>query len=136
METNGFETSNNNSKNHYEPPIQGAGGQIFDSIFLLIIIYCVLLLPLMLGLTAGSTVTKIPEVVTWETLGQNDVMQAQWEKLGKGPEEAAEYIGTRYVYDIKPLSLIFTAVVIIGYFLIVLRYSDKEYKEVISEKFD
>jgi hypothetical protein len=136
METNNFELAGNNGKQHYVPPKQGAAGQIFDSIFLLILIYCVLLMPLVLGLTAGNTVTNIPETITWETLGQNEVMQGQWERLGKTPEEAAEYIGTRYVYDINPVSLIFTAIIIVGYFLIVLRFSDKEYKEVISEKFD
>ena len=136
METNGFEPSKNNPKKHYEPPVQGAGGQIFDSIFLLIIIYCVLLLPLVLGLTAGVTTTEIPDVVSWEILGQNEVMVTQWEKLGHTPQTAAEYILTKFEYDINPMSLIFTAIVIIGYFFIVLRFSDKEYKEVISEKFD
>ncbi len=136
METTKFKPAGNNGKQHYVPPKQGAAGQIFDSVFLLILIYLVLLSPLLLGLTAGSTVTKLPETITWETLGQNEVMQAQWEALDKTPEEAAEYICTRYVYEINPVSLVFTAVVIIGYFLIVLRFSNKEYKEVISEKFD
>lgn len=123
-------------KSHYQPPKQGAAGQIFDSIFLLIIIYCVLLLPIILGLTAGETETKIPEIVTWETLNQNEVMQAQWKKLDFTPETAAEYICTRYKYVIDPVSLIFTAAIIIGYFVIVLRFSDKEYQDVINEKFD
>ena len=37
-------------KQMYEPPEQSGAGQIFDSIFLLIIIYLVLLTPLALGL--------------------------------------------------------------------------------------
>ena len=126
----------NNVKNYYEPPKQSTAGQIFDSIFLLIIIYCVLLLPLVLGLTAGVTTTNIPETVTWETLEQNEVMQAQWEKIGIGPKEAAEYILTRFDYTINPISLLFTAVVVVGYFVIVLRFSDREYRDVINEKFD
>jgi len=119
----------------YVPPEQKAGGQIFDSIFLLIIIYCVLLLPLVFGMTAGNTVTNKPETITWETLGQNKVMQAQWERLGMSAEDASEYISTRFVYEIKPGSLIFTIFVIVGYFFIVIRFSKKEYQDVINEKF-
>lgn len=120
----------------YEPPEQSGGGQIFDSIFLLILIYLVLLTPIALGLTAGNTETKVPETVSWETLGQNEVMRAQWEKLGMGPKEAAEYICTRFVYEIKPWSLVFTGIVIIGYFFLVLRLSDREYREVIDEHYE
>jgi len=130
-----FQPLNNNGKQIYEPPVQKAAGQVFDSIFILIMIYCVLLLPLVFGLTAGNTVTNKPETITWETLGQNKIMQAQWERLGINAEAASEYISTRFVYDIKAGSLIFTAIVIVGYFFIVLRLSAKEYQEVINEKF-
>ena len=136
MEKNESEGPQKKERQFYEPPAQSTGGQIFDSVFLLIIIYCVLLLPLVLGLTAGVTTTEIPETVTWETLEQNEVMQAQWAKIGIGPKEAAEYILTKFDYTINPLSLIFTAIVVVGYFVIVLRFSDREYKDVISEKFD
>jgi len=130
-----FQPLNNSNKQVYVPPEQKAGGQIFDSIFLLIIIYCVLLLPLVFGMTAGNTVTNKPETITWETLGQNKVMQAQWERLGMSAEDASEYISTRFVYEIKPGSLIFTIFVIVGYFFIVIRFSKKEYQDVINEKF-
>ena len=136
MEKNEVKGPQKKERQFYEPQIQSTAGQIFDSIFLLIIIYCVLLLPLVLGLTAGVTTTEIPETVTWETLEQNEVMQAQWAKIGIGPKEAAEYILTKFDYTINPLSLIFTAIVVVGYFVIVLRFSDREYKDVISEKFD
>jgi hypothetical protein len=136
MEKNESKGPQKKEKQYYEPPEQSTAGQIFDSIFLLIIIYCVLLLPLVLGLTVGVTTTEIPETVTWETLEQNEVMQAQWAKIGIGPKEAAEYILTKFDYTINPLSLIFTAIVVVGYFVIVLRFSDREYKDVISEKFD
>ena len=39
METKEFKPVGDNQKQHYVPPKQGAAGQIFDSIFLLIIIY-------------------------------------------------------------------------------------------------
>ena len=131
-----YQTPPPKEKTIYEPPVQSAKGQIFDSIFLLIIIYLVLLLPLALGLTAGKTETEIPKNLTWEALNQNEVMQAQWKNLGISLEEAAEYICTRFDYTINPWALIFTGIVIIGYFVLVLRLSDREYKEVISEKFD
>jgi hypothetical protein len=136
MEKNESEGPQKKEKQYYEPPEQSTVGQIFDSVIIFIIIYCVLLLPLVLGLTAGVTTTEIPETVTWETLEQNEVMQAQWAKIGIGPKEAAEYILTKFDYTINPLSLIFTAIVVVGYFVIVLRFSDREYKDVISEKFD
>jgi hypothetical protein len=136
MEKNESEGPQKKERQYYQPPEQSTAGQVFDSVFLLIIIYCVLLLPLVLGLTAGVTTTEIPETVTWETLEQNEVMQAQWAKIGLGPKEAAEYILTKFDYTINPLSLIFTVLVVVGYFVIVLRFSDREYKEVISEKFD
>ena len=123
-------------KKYYEPPKQSGQGQVFDSVFLLIIIYAVLLVPLVLGLTAGNTVTKAPETISWETLGQNPVMQKQWEKLGMTADKAAEYITARFDYSINPIALLITAVVIIGYFVLMLRLSDKEYKDVIQEKFD
>lgn len=130
-----FHPTNSNGKQVYVPPEQGAGGQIFDTIFLLVIIYCVLLLPLLFGITAGETVTNKPDPINWETLGQNKVMQAQWERLGMSPEEAAEYICTRFVYKIQAGSLAFTALVIIGYFVIVIRFAGIEYRDVINEKF-
>ena len=123
-------------KKHYEPPKQSGQGQVFDSLFLLIIIYAVLLLPIILGLTAGKTVTQAPENITWETLGQNPVMQKQWENLGIDAEGAAEYITARFDYTIDPIALLITAIVIIGYFVLMLRLSDKEYRDVIHEKFD
>jgi hypothetical protein len=136
MEKNESKGSQKKERQYYQPPEQSTAGQVFDSVFLLIIIYCVLLLPIVLGFTAGVTTTEIPEVVTWEILEQNEVMQAKWAKIDLGPKEAAEYILTKFDYTINPISLIFTIIVIVGYFVIVLRYSDKEYKDVISEKFD
>ena len=130
-----FRPLNGKGSKAYIPPEQNAGGQIFDTIFLLVIIYCVLLLPLVFGITAGETVTEKPETITWETLGQNKIMQAQWERLGMTPEDASEYICTRFVYKIEVGSLAFTALVIIGYFAIVIFFAGKEYREVINEKF-
>lgn len=122
--------------NHYEPPKQSKAGQLFDSAFLLVLVYVALFIPLILGLTGAGSTTQIPEEVSWETLGQNATMQAQWEKLGYTPDSAAEIISTRFDYTINPLLLLITAIVIIGYFVFLVKVSDKEYREVIREKFD
>ena len=124
------------TKKRYEPPKQSGIGQFIDSVFLLGLVYLVLFIPLVFNLAGADAITNIPAVVTWETLGQNEVMQRQWEALGYDAEAAAELISTRFVYDINPISLILTAVVILGYFVFLVRISDKEYREVIAEKFD
>src|SRR5918911_913089 len=43
----------------------------------------------------GTTVTDVAEK-TWAALGQNQVMQAQWEKLGYTAEQAADIITKRF----------------------------------------
>jgi hypothetical protein len=119
----------------YRPPEQGKSGQIFDSIFLLALVYVVLFAPLMLGLTGGGTTTKTVEQPTWEALGQNEQMATQWEKLGYTPETAAEMITTRFDYSINPWALLITGLVIFGYFFLIVRLSDREYRQVIDEHF-
>lgn len=121
---------------HYEPPKQSGLGQFFDSIFLLALVYIVLFIPLIFGLTGANSSSVIPETISWETLGQNEIMQAQWEKLGFTPESAAGMITERFDYTIDPLMLIITGAIIIGYFVFLVRVSDKELREVIREKFD
>lgn len=120
----------------YEPPKQSGAGQFFDSAFLLVLVYVALFTPLILGLTGAGSTNVMPETVSWETLEQNEVMQGQWEKLGFTPDTAAEIITTKFDYSIDPLMLLLTAAVIIGYFVFLVRVSDKEYRDVIAEKFD
>lgn len=122
--------------NKYVPPEQGRAGQIVDSVFILLLVFGALYLPIQLGLTGGGTVIKAPPVLTWETLGQNPTMQEQWEKLGHTPETAAPFITERFDYTIKPAPFFITLVVIAGYFVFLFRHSEKEYREVIREKFD
>ena len=124
------------AKNTYKPPEQATGGQWFDSLFLLALVYVTLFAPLVLGLTGGGTTTKTVENPTWQALGQNTTMAAQWEKLGYTPQSAADMITTRFDYSINPWALIITAIVIISYFVFLVRFSEKEYRQVISERFD
>jgi len=134
----------------YDPPRQSGLGQFIDSAFLMALVYIALLMPILLGLTGGETKSVLPEGVvrteaadgtvaweglSWEALDQNPTMQAQWEKLGYDLESAAELITTRFDYEIKPFALLITAAVIIGYFVFLVIMSEKEYREVIAERF-
>jgi hypothetical protein len=119
-------------------------GQLIDSILLMVFVFGSLMLSLFyeniasaLGLGAeDAAAAAATGPVTWESLGQNDVMQAQWEKLGYSVNDAAALINDRFDYTIDPVALIITAIVIIGYFVFLFRASDKEYREVLREKFD
>ena len=63
-------------------------------------------------------------------------MQAQWEKLGYKVEGAADIITQPFDYTIDYVGMVITALVILGYFVFMLRVSEKEYRQVIAEKFD
>ena len=135
----------------YNPPSQSIAGQLFDVAFLLALVFGSLFLPIWLKIAVPSRVEKLPAGVsyaaaadgtktwtgvTWEALGQNPVMQAQWEKLGYTKESAAEIITQPFDYTIDTSGVVITAVVILGYFIFMLVVSEKEYKQVIAEKFD
>lgn len=123
-------------KPHYEPPKQSAFGQLFDSLFLLILVFAALFTPLYLKLAGGGkTDLALADTKTWEGLGQNAVQQAQWIKLGMTPETAAPIITSRFDYSFNVLELVITAVVVIGYFALLFAFSKREYLEVIDERF-
>ncbi len=103
---------------------------------MLVLVVITLYLPLLLKLAGGGTTTKTVENPTWESLGQNAVMAAQWEKLDFTPEKAATIIGTRFDYAFNWGAMAFTALIIVGYFVFLFRYSDKQYRDVIAERFD
>jgi di/tricarboxylate transporter len=128
----------------YQPPKQSLLGQTFDTLFLLALVMAALFVPLYLGLAGGGKTTIELKDTTWQGMGQNATMQAQWEKLGftpgakteENPTSAAELIATRFDYTIEPLELAITALVVIAYFFIVFHWSRKEYRDVIDEKFN
>ncbi len=122
----------------YEPPRQSGTGQFVDAIFILILVYASLLAPLLLK--SESAVQAPAEAMqaaapTWESLKQNAAQAAQWEKLGIDPAGAKPMVEKRFDYTIDPIWLIATIVVILGYFLLVVMISEKDYKQVIAEKF-
>jgi hypothetical protein len=137
---------------NYTPPKQSIAGQLFDVAFLLALVFGALFLPIWLGIAAPSRVEKLPAGVsytkeadgttkkwtglTWEKLGQNQVMQQQWVKLGYTKETAADIITQPFDYTIDVEGVAITGGVILAYFIFLLWMSNREYKEVISEKFD
>jgi hypothetical protein len=120
----------------YQPPKQSRFGQVVDVVTLLVLSVGALYLPLYLGL-AGRTASPSPqESPTWESLGQNEVMVERWTALGYAdPASAQDIITSRFDYSFSALSLIIMIVVVVGYFVMMMRFSDREYREVIAEKF-
>ena len=119
----------------YRPPAPGGFGQFVDSIVLLVLVGLSLLAPLLFASAESSAAKAAEAPPTWEALGQNPTMQAQWQKLGYTPEQAAPIVRKKFDYTIHPGSLAFTALVISAYFWFVLRVSDRQYREVIDERF-
>jgi hypothetical protein len=135
----------------YIPPKQGVASQLFDVACLLALVFGALFLPIWLKIAVPSRVEKLPPGVTyqaqadgtkkwsgltWEKLGQNPTMEQQWKKLGYTKEMAADIITQPFKYDIDIEGVAMTAAAVIGYFIFMLVMSDKEYKQVIAEKFD
>jgi len=136
----------------YNPPRQSRGGQIFDVVLLLVLVFLALFLPLWLKIAVPSRVDNLPAGVTyavdeasgartytgatWENLAQNPTMQQQWGKLGYDPNGAALMVTQPFQYDIDYLGIFLTAAVILTYYIFVLWASKKEYREVIREKFE
>lgn len=120
----------------YQPKEQGLVAQIIDVVTLLILTVGALYIPLYMGL-AGATKTPNPIAdPTWEALGQNASEQRQWAALGfTDPAAANDIITARFDYSFSWMALIIMAVFVIGYFVLIVRLSDKEYREVIAERF-
>jgi hypothetical protein len=126
---------------HYAPPKQGGMGQFIDSILLMVLVFICLLAPVYLKADhsaappeeAKEEATKVE--ATWQGLGQTPVQAQQWEKLGHTPETAKPIIENRFDYAVDPMALIVTIAVIVGYFVFVFRISDREYREVVRERF-
>ena len=120
----------------YQPPRQSRLGQVFDVLTLLVLSLGALYLPLWLGL-AGAAKEVVPvENPTWESLGQNATEVERWNALGfADPASAHDMITARFDYSFGALALIVMIVVVVGYFVMLMRLSEREYREVIAEKF-
>lgn len=126
----------------YIPPHQSKLGQILDVIVVLALTIGALFIPLWLGM-AGAAKTPAPiENATWEALKQNPTMVEKWQALGYSEPGAAadtaspnNIITARFDYSFDWLALAAMIALVVGYFVMVVRFSDKEYREVIDEKF-
>lgn len=121
----------------YTPPTQSKIGQMIDVLVLLVLTIGALYIPLWMGLAGSARTANVPENPTWEALGQNEVMIEKWNQLGYADAaSAAELITSRFDYSVSFGGLLVMIIVIVGYYAIMLRFSEKEYREVIAEKFD
>ena len=127
--------SGDRSRMRYEPPEQSAFGQIVDSLLVLILVIASLFAPVYFGLAGDKKLTLSFAGSDWKALGQNATAQAQWEKLGLTPATAHDMIASRFDYSFSWIMFAITALVIVAYFVFIIMVSDKEYKEVIAERF-
>lgn len=124
------------AKKPYVPPEQSFGGQIFDALVILVLVAASLFAPIALRLAGGGKADLTFADKSFAGMGQTPLMQQRWEQLGYNADTAAPLIASRFDYSFSWVALIITALVIIGYFVFLVRYSDKEYREIIAERFD
>jgi hypothetical protein len=121
---------------HYDPPKQGKASQLVDVIVLVVLTVGALFAPLWLGLAGAAKSVAAPVAApTWETLGQTPAQAAKYEALGYSPETAHDLILARFDYGFSIGALLAMIAVIVLYYVLILRFSEVEYREVISEKF-
>jgi hypothetical protein len=121
---------------HYTPPRQGMASQLIDVIVLVVLTVGALFVPLWLNMAGAAKSVAAPvENPTWESLGQTPAQAAKYEALGYDPASAHDLILARFDYSFSGLALITMIVVIVLYYVLVLRFSEAEYREVIAEKF-
>ncbi len=121
---------------HYQPPKQGKASQLIDVIVLVVLTVGALFIPLWLNMAgAAKTVAEPVADATWEALGQTAAQAAKYEALGYTPESAHDLILARFDYSFSVGALLTMVAVILLYYFLILRFSETEYREVISEKF-
>ena len=120
----------------YIPPAQSKISQVIDVIVLLVLAIGSLYLPLWMGMAGSAKIANTQTAPTWESLGQNATMVEQWGKLGfADAASAADLITARYDYSFSVIELVVMVIVVVGYYAIMLRFSEQEYRDVIDEKF-
>ena len=120
----------------YIAPEQPIVMQLFDIACLVAAIFLALWFPLYMGWAGISKTLEKIDNPTWDALKQSPTMAAQWEKLGFTPETAHGIIQNKWVYSIDWTQLIIMTAVLLGYFVFLFMASDKEYRDVIEEKFN
>jgi hypothetical protein len=134
----------NMARQAYIPPKQGTAGIIFDSLLMLVLVFCALKAPTWIAEWRAAQEAAVEEaaaseeaapVVTWEQLGQNAAMQEGWEKLGKDPAAAKAIIDNKFDYSFDGVKLVSVAALLVFYFWYMLSVSAKQYSGVIDERF-
>jgi hypothetical protein len=121
----------------YTPPAQSKASQFIDVLVILLLTIVTLYLPTWMKLAGAAKTPNPVENPTWESLGQTPAMVEKWNQLGYADAaSAADTITARFDYSFTTVSLVTMIVVIVGYYVIMLRFSDSEYRDVIAEKFD
>ena len=121
----------------YIPPNQSKALQWLDIIFVVVAIFAALWLPLQAGWAGVSRAIEKIDNPTWEALGQTPAQVEQWVKLGFADAASAhDIIQNKFDYSIDWVQLVIMTIVIVGYFVFLFRASDKEYREVIEERFN
>jgi predicted PurR-regulated permease PerM len=121
----------------YNPPEQSKAMQWVDIIFVVVAIFLALWLPLQSGWAGVNRAIEKIDNPTWEALKQTPAQVEQWVKLGYADAAAAhDIIQNKFDYSIDWLQLVIMTAVLVGYFVFLFRASDKEYREVIDEKFN
>jgi hypothetical protein len=127
----------------YVPPKQSKRGQIFDSVFILLLLFAVLF-----GVTYYSNSASAPTTSTAKPLSQLPITQSERQQYQKAIDEGLVDLkgvndqvaastpksGSKQ-YPISPLALLLTFGVIGAYLLFVYLMSFREYREVIRERF-
>ena len=121
----------------YNPPEQSKAMQWADIIFVVAAFFFALWFPLYMGWAGISKVMEKIENPTWEALKQTPAQIEQWVKLGYADAAAAhDLIQNKWDFSINWVELVLLTVALVGYFVFLFKASDKEYRDVIDEKFN
>jgi flagellar basal body-associated protein FliL len=130
---------------HYQPPKQGKASQLIDVIVLVVLTVGALFVPLWLGMAGAAKVSLETLPTTWDQIQLNDAQIAKYQALGftepaqvLNPDTGytvANLITDRFDYSFSVTALLTMIAVILLYYFLILRFSEVEYREVISEKF-
>lgn len=145
-------------KTPYQPPEQSAAGQLFDSLFVIVLVAATLLGCLYLTVLSAAPApaaapaaveaaaapadpaapaAEAPAAKAAEPSAQDKIKSERFAALGWDAARVAEREAAIAAksYSIDWSMLLLTALVVIGYFSFLVRASDKELREVIAERF-
>jgi len=150
------------SPSPYRPPEQSSAGQLFDSLFVVALVAATLLVCLYLTVlsaapapepaaqtaaviaapateanAAAATAVAAATSTGAVTAEQQKLKTERFTALGWDDAKVAERKATIAAksYEFDWLMLFLTAIVVIAYFVFLVRTSDKELREVINERF-